>query len=208
MSSPDLAGKVPLVSDLGRDEGERRMLRLLASCAATGRSVCSPPGIPGDRLEALRDAFTATMIDHGFPAAAAAAGVPLECLSGRGLTGIVEETVNAPDALQTRAREVLGDGLPAGWRNVAVRARPLLRREPARCIERFARPPVRADFPFPRMDRMTITEVRPNATRTAGRLVVVDEAATARQWGRPTSFPRSSCALRTASPWATSPMRR
>lgn len=107
VSSPDLAGKVPLVADLARDEDERRMLRLLSSYAAIGRSVSGPPEIPSDRLQALRDAFTATMNDPEFQAAAAEAGVPLEYLSGAELAEIVDETVNAPEALITRAKELL-----------------------------------------------------------------------------------------------------
>lgn len=107
VSSPDLAGKVPLVADLARDDDERAMLRLLSSYAAIGRSVSGPPEIPQERLTALRAAFEATMNDPEFQAAAAEAGVPLEYLSGEELAEIVDETVSADDALVERAKELL-----------------------------------------------------------------------------------------------------
>ncbi len=44
------------------------MVRLLQSNQALGRSIYGPPGMPGDRLIALRDAFEKTMRDPEFVA--------------------------------------------------------------------------------------------------------------------------------------------
>lgn len=59
---PNLPG-VPLVSDLVKTPDDRQVVDLLTSQLEMGRPYVAPPGIPSDRLEALRSAFMATMRD-------------------------------------------------------------------------------------------------------------------------------------------------
>ena len=54
---------VPLMMELGRNEDERSALRLFALGNAMGRSIMATPGIPADRVAALRKAFNETMSD-------------------------------------------------------------------------------------------------------------------------------------------------
>jgi tripartite-type tricarboxylate transporter receptor subunit TctC len=57
---------VPAVTDLAKDEEQRRMLRLILAGQAMARPYGAPPGIPDDRRQALIAAFDATMKDPEF----------------------------------------------------------------------------------------------------------------------------------------------
>ena len=62
---PDLPN-VPNVLDLLKDDASRQAFLLVFGLGKMGRPVTAPPGVPQDRLQALRAAFAATMIDPEF----------------------------------------------------------------------------------------------------------------------------------------------
>ncbi len=57
---------VPLVMDLASDEASREMFALAFGTQKMGRPVIAPPGLAAERVEALRQAFDATMEDPEF----------------------------------------------------------------------------------------------------------------------------------------------
>jgi len=57
---------VPLVADMARDEATRQIFTLAFGAQKMGRPVATTPGVPPERLEALRRAFDATMKDPDF----------------------------------------------------------------------------------------------------------------------------------------------
>src|SRR6185295_12315136 len=57
---------VPLVADLARDAASRQIFTLAFGAQKMGRPVATTPGVPADRLEALRRAFDAAMADPAF----------------------------------------------------------------------------------------------------------------------------------------------
>jgi tripartite-type tricarboxylate transporter receptor subunit TctC len=57
---------VPLVADLARDEASRQIFTLAFGAQKMGRPVATTPGVPPERLAALRQAFDATMHDRDF----------------------------------------------------------------------------------------------------------------------------------------------
>jgi tripartite-type tricarboxylate transporter receptor subunit TctC len=61
---------VPLVVDLANDPQKKAALKLIVSRQAIARPFAAPPGVPADRVRALRDAFAATMKDPDFLAEA------------------------------------------------------------------------------------------------------------------------------------------
>jgi tripartite-type tricarboxylate transporter receptor subunit TctC len=65
---PQLPPGIPAISDLVTTPREKALVALLEITQRTGRSVFAPPGLPNERLSALRDAFDATMRDPGFVA--------------------------------------------------------------------------------------------------------------------------------------------
>ena len=62
---PDLPD-VPLITDLATNQSQRQMLRLIFARQVMGRPFVAPPGIPADRLAALRKAFMQTLADKDF----------------------------------------------------------------------------------------------------------------------------------------------
>ena len=62
---PDLPD-VPNIFDLLKDDESRQAALLVFGLGKMGRPVTAPPGVPADRLKALRDAFAATMTDPEF----------------------------------------------------------------------------------------------------------------------------------------------
>src|SRR5262249_58193439 len=62
---PDLPD-VPLIVDLAKTDEDRQILKLIFARQVMGRPFLAPPGIPAERVEALRKAFMATMTDPDF----------------------------------------------------------------------------------------------------------------------------------------------
>jgi tripartite-type tricarboxylate transporter receptor subunit TctC len=57
---------VPTVFEFAATEEQRQILEFQASSLETGRPILAPPGVPPDRVNALRRAFDATMKDAAF----------------------------------------------------------------------------------------------------------------------------------------------
>src|SRR3712207_5304322 len=57
---------VPLLMDLASNPDDRAVLKLLSSPTTIGRPILAPPGVPAERVKALRAAFDATMKDPAF----------------------------------------------------------------------------------------------------------------------------------------------
>jgi tripartite-type tricarboxylate transporter receptor subunit TctC len=64
---PDFAN-VPLAIDYAKTPEARQMLEMFFASATVGRAFAVPPGVPEDRVAALRAAFDATMKDPAFVA--------------------------------------------------------------------------------------------------------------------------------------------
>jgi tripartite-type tricarboxylate transporter receptor subunit TctC len=104
---PDLPD-VPLIMDLAQSEDDKKLLRLAFARQALGRPYLAPPGIPADRVEALRAAFDATMQDPEFLEEAAKADLEITPISGAAVEQLVRETYEAPPAVVARISEILG----------------------------------------------------------------------------------------------------
>jgi hypothetical protein len=57
---------VPLLETFARNEAERRIFRFVSSSSMIGRPLVTPPGVPADRVAALRRAFDLTMQDKEY----------------------------------------------------------------------------------------------------------------------------------------------
>jgi tripartite-type tricarboxylate transporter receptor subunit TctC len=81
---------------------------LYASGSAIGRSVIAPPGLPADRVKALRDAFQAMVKDPDFIADLQRTNVELEPLPGADVEELVIRTLNVPATVRDRAKLAFG----------------------------------------------------------------------------------------------------
>ncbi|MCC6887556.1 MAG: hypothetical protein IT536_03395 [Hyphomicrobiales bacterium] len=85
---PELPG-VPSVYDFAKSDDERRVLDLLFGWRVLGRPIAAPPGIPPDRLAALRKAFLDTTKDKRFIADAAKAQLDIAPASGEEVAHLI-----------------------------------------------------------------------------------------------------------------------
>ena len=82
---------VPLMLDLVKDPAKKAAVRFLSAQASFGRTLTAPPGVPADRVAALRKAFDATMADPEFVAAAKKRKMAIAPMSGVELEKLVRE---------------------------------------------------------------------------------------------------------------------
>jgi hypothetical protein len=103
---PELHG-IPVIFDLARDRQTRETLRFAFAPQEMGRPVVGPPGIPDERLKALRDGFQATMNDPEFLDDAGRTGLEiLDPISGEEVTRIVQRLYATPPDIVKRFRAI------------------------------------------------------------------------------------------------------
>jgi tripartite-type tricarboxylate transporter receptor subunit TctC len=102
---PDL--NAPLWSELAQTDEQRQILELLSGDVAVGRPVLTAPGVPADRVAALRAAFDATMKDPAFLAAAAKAKMYMNPIGGVELQEIAGKIVSHPPAIIAKVKDAI-----------------------------------------------------------------------------------------------------
>ena len=109
--SPELPN-VPTIVELGKTPEDKQMLAFYASGGEIGRSFLATPGIPADRVAALRAAFDATMKDADFAAEIAKSRSEFNPLPGDQVQKIIADMAKAPPAMLQRMEAVLRAGTP------------------------------------------------------------------------------------------------
>ena len=99
---PDLAD-VPLIMDFAKTDEQRQIFTLIFSRQVMGRPFLAPPGIPADRLAALRKAFDDTMTDKDFLADAAQNKIEINPVSGEQIQTLVENGYRTPPDIVKKA---------------------------------------------------------------------------------------------------------
>jgi tripartite-type tricarboxylate transporter receptor subunit TctC len=82
---------VPRLLDLAPNEEARKIFELMSVGADIGRPMLTTPGVPADRVKALRDAFAKTMADPTFREEAAKRDVEVDPTLGEELQELVEK---------------------------------------------------------------------------------------------------------------------
>ena len=98
---------VPLIFDYLTNDADRAAVKLMVARLEFGRPYFVPPGVPADRVEALRSAFDATVKDPAFLAEAATAKIDIDPLSGQEVQTLVAEVAQTPPDVVTRVRKAL-----------------------------------------------------------------------------------------------------
>jgi tripartite-type tricarboxylate transporter receptor subunit TctC len=106
--SSDLPKSVPLVLDLARTDEDRALLEFMAAPTFTGRALAVPPGLPKERLAALRRAYDLMVKDAKFLADAERRKIDIVPLSGEKVEQRIRATANASPAIVKRAKAALG----------------------------------------------------------------------------------------------------
>jgi tripartite-type tricarboxylate transporter receptor subunit TctC len=103
---PDLPD-VPLVTDLAKTDEQRQILRLIFARQVMGRPYLAPPGVPADRVAALRKAFMDTMADKEFLAEAEKAQLEITPVSGEAVQKLVSEVYQTPPEIAKKTADLL-----------------------------------------------------------------------------------------------------
>ena len=98
---------VPLVMDLVTNDDDRALLNLIFARQTLGRPYAAPPGVPEDRVAALRDAFMKTMEDPDFLAEAKALDLEITPVDGATVQELVEQAYAADPSVVERLNEIL-----------------------------------------------------------------------------------------------------
>jgi len=109
-TDPALA-KVPIMPK-GKTVEDRQILDILYSRESYGRPFFMPPGVPADRVAALRRAFAETMKDPEFIKDAQKRNVDIDPVSGDELAALTRQLMEIPAATVARARKLLTPGGP------------------------------------------------------------------------------------------------
>jgi tripartite-type tricarboxylate transporter receptor subunit TctC len=94
---------VPVALDLVKDKDARSIFEMLGIPQEFGRPFVAPPGVPADRLAALRKAFDETMQDKAYLADAERAKQPVDPLSGEAIAALIRRAYAAPKDVIDRA---------------------------------------------------------------------------------------------------------
>jgi tripartite-type tricarboxylate transporter receptor subunit TctC len=100
----DLAN-VPLITTLTKDPTKVAVLKLIFSRQTMARPFAAPPGIPEERLRALRTAFDATMKDKDFLAEAQQLDMEVRPVSGTEIDDLVANLAASPPEIRKLAAE-------------------------------------------------------------------------------------------------------
>lgn len=106
--SSDLEGHpdVPSFLHLAKNEKSRLILRFLFSSDEFGRPYFAPPGIPSDRLAALRNAFKATLSDTALQADASKMLLDMTYRPPEALEAYVKELAATPPEVVKEVQEI------------------------------------------------------------------------------------------------------
>jgi tripartite-type tricarboxylate transporter receptor subunit TctC len=96
---------VPLVTSLTKDPTKSAVLRLIFSRQTMARPFAAPPGLPEERLQALRAAFDATMKDKDFLADVQKLDLEVRPVSGLEIDALVANLARTPADIRKLAVE-------------------------------------------------------------------------------------------------------
>ncbi len=98
---------VPTLSELMLTDEGRTVARVIAGMAEIGRSILTTPGVPADRLAALRTAFQDMLKDPDFLAACMKRNLMLDPAKGEDMDAINQDTMNLPKPIVEALRTLL-----------------------------------------------------------------------------------------------------
>jgi tripartite-type tricarboxylate transporter receptor subunit TctC len=98
---------VPLLLDLVRDEDSKSIVRIVSLPTALGYGHWVAPGVPKDRVAALRAAYAAVVQDPEFVKETQKTGMVIRAQAGETLDGLVRQVTGAPKSVLDRTAQIL-----------------------------------------------------------------------------------------------------
>ena len=104
----DRMPEVPMINDLAKTPEQKQALELFLQRTLVGRPFVMAPGVPAERVEAIRKAFLAALKDPSFAADARVAGVNIHYVSPAELMKIISDSYASPPAVVANVKKALG----------------------------------------------------------------------------------------------------
>lgn len=104
--APDLPD-VPLLMDLGTNDEDKQLLRVMSASTALGRPIFTTPGVPAERVAALRKAFETMVRDPAFIEDAKRGKFDVDPSSGEAMQKVVTDMVVIPKAQSERLQKII-----------------------------------------------------------------------------------------------------
>ena len=104
--NPDMKG-VPFIMDLLKDPTDRQVVHVALSQLAMARPFTAPPGVPAERVAALRVAFDAMLQDPTFLADAQKQQLDITPTSGVQIDALLKEMYATPPELVAKVRTAM-----------------------------------------------------------------------------------------------------
>ncbi len=98
---------VPLIIDQPVKAEDKPLLAFMAQASTVGRPLATTPGVPAERVAALRAAFVATIKDPEFIATAKQENLEINPMTGDKLQAIIFGLLNAPPDVRERMKLAL-----------------------------------------------------------------------------------------------------
>jgi tripartite-type tricarboxylate transporter receptor subunit TctC len=102
---PQLKG-IPHIDVYAKTEQDRQLFGLVFGPQTLGRFYYAPPGVPAERVKALRAALMATMRDKDFLADAAKTKIDIQPMTGEEVEALVAKYTSVSPAVVARAKQV------------------------------------------------------------------------------------------------------
>jgi len=97
---------VPALIDQARTPDDRKVFEFLFAPQEMGRPFFAPPGVPAERLAALRSAFERTLKDPAFLADADKMGIEVQHVGGAAIQALIDRIYASPKDVIDRAKAV------------------------------------------------------------------------------------------------------
>lgn len=104
----------PALIEFAKDARTKQILQLVLAPMAMDRPILTPPGVPADRVAALRAAFHAAMADPAFLADAKKQRLEVKEVSGEKLAQLLANAYASPPDVVKAANEAMGGTGGAG----------------------------------------------------------------------------------------------
>jgi tripartite-type tricarboxylate transporter receptor subunit TctC len=104
---PDLPN-VPLLTDLVQGKEQKQIASLVTMPVAIGYNHWVAPGVPADRVAALRDAYAAMAKDPAFIADVTKGGFDVRLRTSKELDGLVQAALKIPQPVLDKTKAILG----------------------------------------------------------------------------------------------------
>jgi tripartite-type tricarboxylate transporter receptor subunit TctC len=112
---PEFPG-IPLLLDFGKTDEDRQILKLFSTDVVIGRPFVTAPGVPAERVAALRAAFKNTMEDPELLADAAKSHIDIHPILAEELEQLVRHVLNSSKSAIDLLKSALATGAKATGR--------------------------------------------------------------------------------------------